>query len=334
MASLARPRAAHLRRDVPDDIAGSLGARSSDSARAACGRFSDRPCGAWARAGGCRSLAGSLAAGLGRLVVIEGAAGTGKSTLLAALEQRAAERRIVVRRATGDRDRCRSAVCGDRARPRVRGRGRGGERVGGRAGRGRSRGGAPHLPGAARGRRRGAGTAVCGRRSLGGRTVAAGRRGRGVIDSAAPDRRCAGLAPCRGRRAAPGTVARRGRGRPSGARGPRPRGCRRARAACAAGRGGLVRCCVLQVDGRESAHAGRGGHGVCRVRPRGGRGGGETARRACAGIGASSRACPARGALERGHGAGPCRRGARRRCPAAPGGAAGRAGPGGRRGGR
>lgn len=44
-------------------------------------------------------LAASLATGTGRLVLIEGAAGTGKSTLLAALEQLAAERRIAVRRA-------------------------------------------------------------------------------------------------------------------------------------------------------------------------------------------------------------------------------------------
>jgi DNA-binding CsgD family transcriptional regulator len=44
-------------------------------------------------------LAGSLADGMGRLVLIEGAAGTGKSTLLAVLEQLAAERGIAVQRA-------------------------------------------------------------------------------------------------------------------------------------------------------------------------------------------------------------------------------------------
>jgi DNA-binding CsgD family transcriptional regulator/tetratricopeptide (TPR) repeat protein len=45
-------------------------------------------------------LAESLVAGTGRLVLIEGAAGTGKSTLLAVLEQLVARRRIAVRRAT------------------------------------------------------------------------------------------------------------------------------------------------------------------------------------------------------------------------------------------
>jgi DNA-binding CsgD family transcriptional regulator/tetratricopeptide (TPR) repeat protein/energy-coupling factor transporter ATP-binding protein EcfA2 len=45
-------------------------------------------------------LAGALAAGTGALVLIEGASGTGKSTLLAVLEQLAAERQIAVRRAT------------------------------------------------------------------------------------------------------------------------------------------------------------------------------------------------------------------------------------------